>query len=57
MKVLHSIYNMGTLSISDMITLSPWACGPHASGVHFRQTTHDHVANINYATVSTLNKI
>ena len=40
MKVLHSICNMDTRDLPVMFTLSPQACGPHALGVHIRQTTH-----------------
>ena len=36
---------MVTHGLPDMLTLSPLACGPHASGVHIRQTTSAHVTN------------
>ena len=36
---------MGTPGLPDMFTLSLWACGPWALGVHIRQTSHAHVTN------------
>ena len=32
--VSHYSCNMGTHGLPDIYTLSPWACGPHASGVY-----------------------
>ena len=42
----HNSYNMCTHGLPDMYTLSPWACGPWALGVHIKQTTHAHVTTI-----------
>ena len=42
MEVLHCSYTMGTPGSSDIYTLSPQACGPRASDVYIRQTTHVH---------------
>ena len=39
MKVLRNSCNTVTHDLPDMSTLSPWTCGPQASGVHIRQTT------------------
>ena len=44
-EVLHNSCNTGTHGLYDMYTLSPWACGPQASGVHIRQTTHASVTS------------
>ena len=38
----HNSYTMCIRGLPDMYTLSPRACGPRASGVHIRQTTHAH---------------
>ena len=38
----HISYTMCIHGLPDMYTLSPRACGPQASGVHIRQTTHAH---------------
>ena len=38
----HNSYTMCIRGLPDMYTLSPRACGPQASGVHIRQTTHAH---------------
>ena len=34
--------------ISDMRVLSPLACGPWASGINIRQSTHVHIITIKY---------
>ena len=39
---------MGTRGSPDMYTLSPWAYGPHTSGVYIRQTTYAHGITIKY---------
>ena len=41
-------YTMYTRGSADIFTLSPWACGPWASGVYIRQTTHAHGITIKY---------
>ena len=38
----HNSYTMCIRGLPNMYTLSPRACGPRASGVHIRQTTHAH---------------
>ena len=48
MEVLYSSYTMGTCGSPDIYTLSPWACGPQASGVYIRQTTYAHGTTIKY---------
>ena len=45
-EVLQNSCNTGTRSLLDTSTLSPWACGPRASGVHIRQITCAHVTTI-----------
>ena len=37
---------MCSLDLPDMYVLSPWACGPWASGIHIRQIPHAHVTTI-----------
>ena len=44
--MVHNSCNMCIRGLPDMYTLSPRACGPRASGVHIRQTTHAHVTTI-----------
>ena len=44
----HNSYTMFTRGLPDIYTLSPWACGPRASGVHIRQTTRVHGITITY---------
>ena len=44
----HNSYTMCIRGLPDMYTLSPRACGPRASGVHIRQTTHAHGITITY---------
>ena len=44
----HNSYTMCIRGLPDMYTLSPWACGPRASGVHIRQTTHAHGITITH---------
>ena len=44
----HNSYTMSTRGLPDMYTLSPWVCGPRASGVHIRQTTRVHGITITY---------
>ena len=39
---------MGTRALPDMYALSPRACGPRASGIHIRQSTHAHVITYTY---------
>ena len=39
---------MGIRALPDMYALSPWACGPRASGTHIRQSTRAHVITITY---------
>ena len=41
---------MGTRGSPDIYTLSPWACGPRASGAYIRQTTRAHSITITYIT-------
>ena len=43
---------MGTRALPDMYALSPWACGPRASGIHIRQSTCAHVVTITYHTLT-----
>ena len=31
---------MGTRALPEMYSLSPWACGPQASGIHIYQAKH-----------------
>ena len=40
--------NMAMGDLPDMYALSPWACGPRASGIHIRQITNGHVTSIMY---------
>ena len=42
-------YTMCTRGSPDIYTLSPWACGPRASGVYIRQTTRAHSITIKYS--------
>ena len=37
---------MAIRDLPDMYVLSPWACGPRASGIHIRQIPHGHVTTI-----------
>ena len=46
--MVHNSCNMCTHGFLDMYTLSPRACGPQASDVHIRQTTHAHITTITY---------
>ena len=50
--MVHISYTMSTRGLPDMYTLSPRACGPQASGVHIRQTTHVHGITITYIYIS-----
>ena len=50
MKVLPNSCNIVTCTLPDMSTLSPRACGPWASGVHVRQSTHACVTTIKWKT-------
>ena len=45
---------MGTRALPDMYALSPWACGPRASGTHIRQSTRAHVITIIFIVPSVL---
>ena len=51
----HNSYTMCIRGLPDMYTLSPRACGPRASGVHIRQTTHAHGITITYLQVEVSN--
>ena len=50
--MIHIICNMCSHDLPDMYTLSPWACGPRASGIHIRQIPRAHVTTITYNTYS-----
>ena len=39
---------MCTRGLPDIYTLSPWDCGPRASGVYIRQTTRAHGITTKY---------
>ena len=52
----HNSYTMCIRGLPDMYTLSPRACGPRASGVHIRQTTHAHGITITYTMMSHTSK-
>ena len=43
---MHNSCNMAIHDLPDVYALSPWACGPRASGIHIRQIPHGHVATI-----------
>ena len=45
-EVIHNTCNMCARDLPDMYALSPWACGPRASGIHIRQTPRAHVTTI-----------
>ena len=47
-EVVHISYTMCTRGLPDIYTLSPWACGPRASGVYIRQTTRAHDITTKY---------
>jgi len=44
--VSHNSYNICTRGVPYISTLCTWACGPWASDIHIRQTTHAHVTTI-----------
>ena len=51
--MIHITCNMdtGSRDLPDMYALSPWACGPRASGIHIRQIPPAHVTTYTYYTV------
>ena len=46
--------NMGIRALPDMYALSPWACGPQASGIHIRQNTRAHVITYTYYAIQSV---
>ena len=46
--MLHISCNIGTRDLPNMYTLSPWAAGPRALGIHIRQITRTYVTTITY---------
>ena len=40
---------MGAHALTDMYALSPWTCGPQASGIYIRQSTRAYVNDVIYS--------